>query len=255
MSEAVDTWAAENSPRSQTQDIYHLIRADILACRHLPGQKLKISELCDHLKASPGAVREGLSRLAAEGLVVAQAQRGFRVAPISIDELHDLTQVRLDIEGKALRLSIEHGDLEWESRVVATYHRFSKQSLHDHGDPEHMAEGWAEARTEFHQALVSACPSPWLLRLRDLLYAQSERYRRLSVAVAQHDRDVASEHRKLMEAALARNTEVAMKCHKELLTGTTRIVIEAAPLLQKLAGEEPAPEGARTPCPDKPKNV
>jgi len=228
----------EKRPRSRTQDVYQLIRADIVACRLLPGQKLKISELCEHFNVSMGAVREGLSRLVAEELVVAEAQRGFRVAPISIDEIHDLTRVRIDIESKALRLSIEHGDLDWESRVVAAHHRLSKQSLYEQGDSERMTEGWANARADFHQALVSACPSPWLMRLRNLLYDQAERYRRLAVTIDQQGRDVASEHRAVMEAALARDTELAVKHYEKLITGTTTSIIDAAPLLQELVGDE-----------------
>lgn len=66
-----------------------------------------------------------------------------------------------------------------------------------------VSDGWAAAHGAFHLALVSACDSPWLLRLRALLYAQSERYRRLSVPAALRAHNLDAEHRGLTDAALA----------------------------------------------------
>src|SRR5271157_1164652 len=54
------------------------------------------------LGSEPGAVREALSRLSAEGLVIAESQKGYRVAPLSADELLDLTEARVEIERIAL---------------------------------------------------------------------------------------------------------------------------------------------------------
>ena len=57
--------------RSMTQDVYERLRADILACRLVPGSKLRINELCLLLGGvSLGAVREALSRLTADGFVL-----------------------------------------------------------------------------------------------------------------------------------------------------------------------------------------
>ncbi len=70
-----------------TQNVYQRLRADLLACRLMPGQKLKIEELCERFSAGSSAVREALSRLAADGFVVVEPQRGFRVTPLSFAEL------------------------------------------------------------------------------------------------------------------------------------------------------------------------
>src|SRR3954468_1853004 len=92
--------------KSLTEAVVEALRADILTCRLLPGAKLKIGDLCTRFGVSLGAVREALSHLAAEGLVVAETQRGFQVAPVSAEDLADLTATRIDIEGLALRRSI-----------------------------------------------------------------------------------------------------------------------------------------------------
>ena len=111
---------------SRTEDAHTQLRADILACRIRPGERLRILELAGRLGVSHTVVREALSRLSADGLVVAEAQRGFTVAPVSPKELADLTDVRVTIECDALRRSIERGDIAWESRIVASAHALAR---------------------------------------------------------------------------------------------------------------------------------
>ena len=72
-----------DSARNLTQGAYEGLRADLLACRVTPGSKLKIQDLCERFSVSLGAIREALSRLTSEGLVISEPQRGFRAAPIS----------------------------------------------------------------------------------------------------------------------------------------------------------------------------
>src|SRR5438132_9546483 len=96
-----------DTPQNLTQAAYEGLRADLLACRIPPGSRLKIQELCTRLSVSLGAIREALSRLTSEGLVVAEPQRGFRAAPISAEDLSDLTRTRIKIESLCLRRAIE----------------------------------------------------------------------------------------------------------------------------------------------------
>ena len=211
---------------SITQDAYERLRADILACRIRPGARLRINELCLTLGISLSAVREALARLTSDELVIAEPQRGFRAAPISADDLQDLTQIRVDIEGKCLERSIRAGSIEWESAVVASLHRLSRTPEREPADPSRMCEAWSAAHHEFHEALVSACDSPWLLRLRRTLYAQSERYRRLSVPLAENVRAIAAEHHAIMSAALARDGAAATALMARHLELTTEILLQ-----------------------------
>src|SRR6266702_6405429 len=93
-----------------TQGAYEDLRADLLSCRIAPGSRLKVQELCDRLSVSLGAIREALSRLTSEGLVVAEPQRGFRAAPISAEDLLDLTKTRIQIDTICLKRAIACGD-------------------------------------------------------------------------------------------------------------------------------------------------
>src|SRR5215469_10320330 len=123
-----------------TQGAYEALRADLLACRIHPGSRLKIQELCARFSVSLGAIREALSRLTSEGLVVAEPQRGFRAAPISAADLTDLTMVRVEIETLCLKRAIAFGDVDWEARLVAAAHRLSRTPERDTNDPARSNE-------------------------------------------------------------------------------------------------------------------
>jgi DNA-binding GntR family transcriptional regulator len=212
---------------SLTQEAYERLRADLLSCRLRPGERLRINDLCKQLSVSLGAVREALSRLTSEGLVSAEPQLGFTVAPISAMDLQDLTMVRTEIEGLCLRQSVTQGDLAWESRIVAAYHRLSRTPPYAADDPKRLNEAFASAHSEFHQELVSACTSPWLHRVRNILFAQAARYVALSVPLARKERDRNKEHSDLMDAVIARKADLAVALMSDHLKLTSQIILDA----------------------------
>jgi DNA-binding GntR family transcriptional regulator len=228
MIDTVRSFADASAARSQTTLAYKQLRIDILFGRHPPGARLKINDLAEALGVSPGAIREGLSRLTAEQLVVSQDQKGFTVAPLSIDDLEDLTDLRCEVEAIALRRAVANGDDAWEASVLAAAHRLNRAPPRVVQDADAIL-AWAARHAEFHTALVSACGSRRLLDLHTQLYEQSERYRGLS-AHADHDRDVGAEHQAIVDAALARDADRLVALMVAHIRETTALIIGAARL-------------------------
>ncbi|MGV1800915.1 GntR family transcriptional regulator [Agrobacterium vitis] len=195
--------------RSRTLETYEVLRHDLLNGRFIPGSKLKIDTLCRQLGVSPGAVREALARLTSDGLVVAEAQRGFHVTPISIEDLQDLTEVRIEIELRCLRRSIAKGSLAWEGHIKDISHQLHHTSMSDPDGSNTVSPAWTELHAAFHDALVLACDSRWWLKLRDSMFWQVERYRRMAVPFMKEPRHVDIEHAEIAEAVLTRDTELA----------------------------------------------
>lgn len=218
------------SNETQSDRVFGAVRADILGCRLLPGGKLRIKEIAEQNDVSLGAVREALSRLVAEGLVVAESQKGFRVAPLSAEDFRDLTDARVEIERLTLARSIARGDLEWESRLVAAWHRLSRTPQKLDYNPRLYSDEWSAAHREFHRALVAACGSGKLLNIGAQLYEQAERYRRYSGVVSEKERDVAAEHMRLFDATIARDAPKAIREMGEHLWLTADIIISSATL-------------------------
>jgi DNA-binding GntR family transcriptional regulator len=213
---------------SRTEEAHARIRADILAGRHRPGDRLRILELAAALSVSHTVVREALCRLLSDGLVVAEAQRGFRVTSVSAKELADLTDLRVSIECQALRRSIACGDIGWESRIVASAHALSRTAERVQNDGVRLSDEWSREHGIFHEALVSACDSDVLLRVRAMLFEQSERYRRLSVPLADQQRDIDGEHRNLTAAVLEHDADRAAGLLENHLRTTTAILLSSA---------------------------
>uniref|UniRef100_A0A2A4YWN3 Transcriptional regulator n=1 Tax=OCS116 cluster bacterium TaxID=2030921 RepID=A0A2A4YWN3_9PROT len=208
-----------------------------MACDHLrelviqatfaPGEKLRIDQLVKKLEVSSGAVREALSRLTAEGLVVAEPQKGFVVAPISRSDLQDLTNVRVEIEGRCLADSIQNGDIDWEGRVLSIQHRLRSLAGSLGNDDLEVTKRWHVLHKQFHDELASACTSKWWMQLRSQLYVQSERYRRLSGPVNEFERDIEAEHDAIANAAIARDVDESVKQMTHHLESTTRILLNS----------------------------
>ncbi len=215
---------------TQAETVSRLIRAEILDGRLPAGEKLNIGVLEKRFEVSLGAIREALSKLSAEGLVIAESQRGYRVTPVSSAELVDLTQTRIDVESLCLSRSMQRGDVDWEARIVAAAHRMERLQVTPSEPAARLTTAWSVAHGEFHEALVSACPSPWLLRLRKMLHGQSERYRRLSVPLETDNRDVPGEHRRLMQAVLQRDEAAALHALAFHFSATTAYILKS-PLL------------------------
>ena len=227
-----------------TQDVYLRLRADLLSCRLAPGEKLRIEDLCQRLSAGSSAIREALSRLGSEGFVVMEPQRGFRVTPLSFSELRDLTDARCQIEGLCIRDAIKHGDVEWEAGLITALHRLSKLPVQAEGDPRRYNDAFAAAHTKFHEAVVASCSNAWLLRVREFLFFQHERYRWLSLPLAKVERNLHAEHTAVAEAALARDADRAVQTMTDHLQLTAHIILSSSGVADS-AGAAGASEGRR----------
>ena len=226
----------EERPRSLTSAVQERLRADILSTRLLPGQKLHIAGLAKQFSVSLAAVREALSRLVADGLVQASDQRGFRVSPVSLADLIDVTRTRIDIEGLALRRSIEFGDQAWLDMVQAAHEQLRAVPYRYPDEPGVHYEEWVVRHRLFHRALVNACGSPWLLGFRDVLHEQSERYRRLSISDPAMARDVEAEHAAIVEAVMRRDAEAAVDALAGHFSTTMHFVEQNAPKIAEVSG-------------------
>lgn len=208
-------------------DITHRLRQDIVACRLKPGEPLKFDALRLAFGASFTTLREALTSLSADGLVLAEEQRGFRVAPVTTEDLFDVTNTRVLIEIELLKRSIANGGDDWEIAVMSTLHRLGRieerLSGHHVEDPE-----WKIAHRQFHEALVSAGASPTLFGIRASLFERAERYRNLSSMFRPQSRDKVGEHRAIMQAAIARDSDLAISLIDRHIRSTSDNVVKYA---------------------------
>jgi GntR family transcriptional regulator, carbon starvation induced regulator len=211
--------------------VYAQMRGDLLSGVCAPGAPLRIEDLRERYGASSSPLREAMFRLAAEGFVVLSSQRGFRAAPVSDEELRDLTERRTDLEVQALRLSINRADDEWESELVKRHHRFALTSRRFQQGDESFGEKWEVHHRSLHLCLISGCASPWLLRFCESLYDHFDRYRRL--ANLPHQDLVTDDEDTMVDAAIRRDGGEAVRILKNHINRTStairRVLFERAP--------------------------
>lgn len=192
----------DNGSNSRTliERSYEQLRDDIIEGRLAPGEKLRVEHLKARYEVGAGTLREAITRLVSDALVVAEGQRGFRVAPMALADLEDLTKLRLHIEIDALRQSIRHGDAAWRAQLQQAY---DEMSAFEQPVRAEQRQHWEQLNIRFHEALISACDSPWTMKVLRLLSRHSERYRRYAIHLPDSGRDVHSEHRQIFETAMS----------------------------------------------------
>jgi DNA-binding GntR family transcriptional regulator len=209
---------------SLVEDVQAELREEILLGACAPGERLLVQPLSKRLQVSLSVVREALTRLAEQGLVKSAPQLGFTVTPLSVDDLTDLTRVRIEVESLMIRRAIAEGDLAWETSVVAAHHRLAGTALQADGV---MNPAWRSAHSDFHAAVASGCDSPLLQTFRLELYEKAELYRAWTVRVSAR-RDPAREHREICEAVLDREADRACELIGAHIQLTTDLLLEPA---------------------------
>jgi GntR family carbon starvation induced transcriptional regulator len=215
---------APRANRTLTSDLFDRLRTDILHCHLRPNSRLLFRDLRATYASGMSPMREALMRLASDGLVVLEDHKGFRVAPVSRDELADITTTRCELEGLAVGLAIEKGDDYWEASIVARFHEVSKRATY-------TAEGgldaeWERRHDAFHQALYSACGLHWLIGFCQILAERAFRYRHLLLEAVDRTRDHRSEHEEIVNAVLGRDKARAVALLQRHYTRTAQALFE-----------------------------
>lgn len=181
---------AERHPRTAGQQAAHLIRQRILSGALAPGATLNQNELATALGMSRIPVRDALRTLAAEGLVRMRAHSTASVAPLGLDDLQELYEIRLALEPVLCRAAVPHlgaEDLEEMERLLGVMEQAAS------------SEEWLAANNRFHGALYRRAGRPRLREIVERARLATERYTRIYQRMAVTTVD--SEHRLIYDAA------------------------------------------------------
>jgi DNA-binding GntR family transcriptional regulator len=231
-----------NTPAPETvgETAYRRIRADIIFGVLAPGQKLKLEKVSEVYGTSISTLRELLNRMSSEGLIIAEGQRGFEVAPVSADEFRQVAALRLLLENHAMEQSFTAGDLDWEGRVVSAHHKLAVMERRMLGGDRPDQELWKRCDWDFHHALISACGSNVLLDTHASIYDRYLRYQ--MIAVVFRGEIAAREHQELLDSALARDSRRAQGIMVSHIEGCVEHALreDAAGVFNPVLRERPA---------------
>ena len=183
------------------------LREEIISGALKPGAKINLALAREHFGVSLSPLREALARLVSDGLAEFEDNRGYRVAPVSLKNLAEVTQLRTEFECSALRHAMSVGDVEWEADVMRDLYRLNRIAR-DPAQPETLAQ-WEAAHAEFHMTLIAGCSMPLLQNTCRVLHNLNDRYRRIFLRAEGGDRNVAAEHTEIATLAVRRDIEPA----------------------------------------------
>jgi len=203
----------ERRPLSAGDSGYQRIRSDIIFGVLTPSGRLRLDAMKEDYGVSISTLREILNRLASEGFVVAEGQRGFEVAPVSIQNLRELADLRILLEHHAMAESFRAGDMEWEGRVVSAHHKLAatERTILTEGDDPELRKRYDG---EFHQALISSCGSRELMHTHSIVFDKYFRY-----ALRYRGVETVKQHKTLLDCALKRDIDSARLVLTEHING------------------------------------
>lgn len=223
---------SDNSPTSDratlADEVVDRLRADIVSGRLKPSERLRFEDLTARYGVSVSPLREALSRLTAEELVQPDAQRGYRVAAVSLPDLIDIMESQKTLEAMALRLAIADGDDIWEAQILAAHHRLTRLEARRGKDAnDQWAHEWEARHREYHQALIAGCRLLWLRRFCGQMREHLDRYRNFAEVPPSRFPAVAMQHGAIVEAALARDADRASHLLHQHYDAAAKIILAA----------------------------
>lgn len=213
MTSLPDQVHARKGGETQASAVYARLRHDVISTAIAPGQKLRVRELCARYGVGLNPLREALNRATRDGLVCQSDLRGFFTAPVSKQNLLELTRARCLLAEVCLRESILHGDAVWEEGIVIAFHRLSRVPRYAAGHVNELEfdPAWEAAHRAFHRSLVAACGSSYLIEMDAQLFDAADRYRHLSRRSALSGTAARpDQHQAIMQAVLERDAPKAI---------------------------------------------
>lgn len=218
----------DGTPASGTlaSSAYEWMRQDILNGDLEPGSRLRMQSLSERYSVGNSPIREALNRLAVERLIIREDQKGFRVPDISAEEATELVKIRCWLEAIALRESVLNATPKWEEKLVLAYHRLSRTPRSEDPDNFRSNPDWKRLHYVFHMALIENCGSRWLFTYCEQLFALAERYRNAAMSRSYTQRNSDDEHRAILDAAVERDADEAVRLMLLHIQQTTDIIVK-----------------------------
>lgn len=200
---------------SLRERLYETLKEDILLNKYEPGEELQIDKLAQEFGVSTTPIREALVRLEGDGLVVSIPNRGVQVAPISLDDVRNLYEVRRLLEPYVAKIAARYCE---EGEVEALYEKL----VHLIEGPTDLA-AYINADLELHELMFKHLRNTLLKDILDQVDQHSIRVRYLAESSAGGLRPevvelVTREHLKILDAIRKRNEEKAAAATLQHLT-------------------------------------
>jgi len=206
---------------SKTEKVYKILQEDIIERRLLPGQRLVERELIERLGVSKTPVREALARLKKDGLVKGSLHQSVFVTRILRKDAVEIYDLREVLEGLAAKGAAE----KITPKKVEELHSIIK--LSEECVKENDLKEYARLDLEFHSLIGMISGNERLCEIMQHLHYQTRLLMSTSMTLPGRGAKISlSEHKKIVEAIIDQNPELAEKMAKEHIRNTRKAVLD-----------------------------
>lgn len=210
----------DGAAETLTETVRLALRRDVLSLTFAPGTHLSIRGLRARYDVGATPVREALWSLVGEGLIVAEAQHGFRVAEADRERLTGLTRLRRRVEPWLLTVALRQGGPLWLRNVERAFSAFEPVDSKI-GDTRPIDERWETLHRAFHLSLIEGSGMPTLVQAIAAWYEETDRYRRLASRDLGSTAGAKGDHEELFKLVTAGKAATAVAMLKRHICDTT----------------------------------
>jgi DNA-binding GntR family transcriptional regulator len=206
--------AAQTDAISLVDEAYQALKTAIRDNVFPPGHQAAEPEIARQLGMSRTPVHEAIIRLQEEGLVQVLPRRGILICPISADDMREIYDVLIAVEGTAAALLA--GQLQELAELAADALEQETTQMEQALGGEKLLD-WAAADERFHQLLTERCGNRRLARIAATVRDQSHRARLFTLHLRPLPTASAAEHRRITDAIRAGDAaeaEIAARAHR-----------------------------------------
>lgn len=200
---------------------YERIKHDIICCLFAPGTEVSEAQLCAQYKLGKAPVRMALSRLAHDGLVRAIPRRGYMVTPVTLQDIHDVFELRLMLEPVAARMAAGRVDAQ-RLRMLDDVCREGYQT----GNAKSTAR-FLDANKAFHVTIAQAAGNARLAGAIEQLLDEMTRLLHLGLGSRNRTQEMQHEHRTLVKALSCGDGDTAASICREQIEAARSMVLGA----------------------------
>ena len=204
-----------------TDRAYERIRHDIISCTIAPGSEVSEAQLCTHYKLGKAGVRVALTKLSHDGLVRAIPRRGYRVVPVTLQDIQDVFELRLMLEPAAARMAAGKVD----TRELKVYDEVCRCG-YEPGDARSTGR-FLEANKAFHVAIARATGNARLAGAIEHLLDQMTRLLHLGLGLRKGGQELQHEHKSLVKALARGDGETAERICREQIEASRNMLLSA----------------------------
>lgn len=205
--------------RLLTERAYERLRRDIVSCAIAPGSEISETQLCSHYKLGKAAVRVALTKLSHDGLVRAIPRRGYRVMPVTLQDIQDVFELRLMLEPAAARMAAGRVSTQ-RLKMFDEVCRAGYQP----GDAKTTTR-FLEANKAFHVTIAQATGNARLAGAIEHLLDEMTRLLHLGLGLRKGPQEMQHEHKTLVKALARGDGETAERICREQIESSRNMVL------------------------------